>query len=213
MIPMKQHILIAAMGEEVESIFPIIRAFPTEKIVLIANHQNWKDAQDLKEQLSVFRIPIKVNQVDMYSIDEIFKVIKNITQYEKDKELLINVTAGDKITSCFTLCAAYVYGLNAVAVMGEEVIMLPIMKFSYYKTISDPKRKILRVLFEKGKYTTLDELRNETSMSPPLLSYHLNGTADVDGLKQLGLVESREPRKNIEIQLSDLGKMLMAGYL
>lgn len=209
---MTQHVLVAPVGEEIESIFPILRAFPTEKIILIANDQTWKDAQGLKEELKIFRIPVEIAQVNVYSIDEIFRIIKNITELEKGKDILINVAAGDKITSCFTLCAAYVYGISAVAVMEENVIMLPIMKFSYYKTISDPKLKILRVLSEKGSYTTLEELRKKTSMSPPLLSYHLNGTADVEGLKQMGLVEAREPRKKVEIQLSELGKMLMAGY-
>ena len=103
--------------------------------------------------MNFYKVMIKTNmqyhknQLN-YSIDEIFKVIKDITQFENNKDIIINVASGDKITSCFTLCAAYVYGLTAVAVMGEDVIMLPIMKFSYYKTISDPKLKILRVIID-----------------------------------------------------------------
>lgn len=210
---MKQYTLIAPVGEEMETIFPIVRTFPTEEIILIASDKTWKDAQEFKEKLRIFRIPLDIAKVKYYSIDEIFQVIKSITEFEKEKDLLINVASGDKVTSCFTLCAAYVYGIRAVAVMGENVIVLPVLKFSYYKTISEPKLKILKALHEKGRYTTLEELRAETKMSPPLLSYHLNGTADMEGLKQMELVETRGDRKKVEIELSALGKLLIAGYL
>lgn len=210
---MKQHVLIAPVGEDMETIFPILRTFPTKKVILIASDNTWKDAHKFKDELKIFRIPIEITKVDSYSIDDIFKIIKSIKMFEKEKDVIINVASADKVTSCFTLCAAYVYGMSAVAVKDEKVIMLPIMKFSYYKTISEPKLKILRILYERGNYTTLEELRVETNMSPPLLSYHLNGTTDVEGLKQLELVETRDERKNVAIKLSELGKMLIAGYL
>ena len=68
-------------------------------------------------------------------------------------------------------------------------------------------------MYEKGNYITLEELREKIKMSPPLLSYHLNGTADVEGLKQMDLIEAREQKKKVEIKLSKLGEILMAGYL
>ncbi|MFQ6127137.1 MAG: DUF6293 family protein [Candidatus Heimdallarchaeota archaeon] len=210
---MKQHVLIAPVGKEMETIFPILRTFPTKKIILIASDNTWKEANEFKDELKIFRIPIEITKVESYSIDDIFKIIKNIMKFEKGKDALINVASADKVTSCFTLCAAYVYGISAVAVMGEKVMLLPIMKFSYYKTISEPKLKILSILHKKESYMTIEELRAETNMSRPLLSYHLNGTTEVEGLKQLELVETRDERKNVMVKLSELGKMLIAGYL
>jgi len=70
---MKQHILIAPVGEEMETLFPILRTFPTEKIILIANNKTWKQAHDFKETLKVFRIPVGINKVETYSIDELFQ--------------------------------------------------------------------------------------------------------------------------------------------
>jgi DNA-binding transcriptional ArsR family regulator len=210
---MKQHILIAPVGDEMETLFPILRTFPTEKIILIANENTWKQAHDFKETLKIFRIPVEVNKVETYSIDELFQSIRNIIDYENEKNVIINVASADKVTSCFALCAAYAYGLSAVAVMNEQVMMLPIMKFSYYKTLSEPKLKILTAAYEKGNYIALEELREKTKMSPPLLSYHLNGTPEVEGLKQMELIETREQRKKVEVKLSTLGEILMAGYL
>jgi DNA-binding transcriptional ArsR family regulator len=210
---MKQHILIAPVGDEMETLFPILRTFPTEKIILIANENTWKQAHDFKETLKIFRIPVEVNKVETYSIDELFQSIRNIIDYENEKNVIINVASADKVTSCFALCAAYVYGLSAVAVMNEQVMMLPIMKFSYYKTLSEPKLKILTAAYEKGNYIALDELRENTKVSPPWLSYHLNGTPEVEGLKQMELIETREQRKKVEVKLSTLGEILMAGYL
>jgi len=142
-----------------------------------------------------------------------YSSLRNIIDFENIKDVIINVASADKVTSCFALCAAYVYGVSAVAVMNEQVMMLPIMKFSYYKTLSEPKLKILTAAYEKGSYITLEELREITKMSPPLLSYHLNGTAEVEGLKQMDLIEAREQRKKVEVKLSTLGEILMAGYL
>gem|GEM_PF-4392016 len=50
-------------------------------------------------------------------------------------------------------------------------------------------------------------------MSPPLLSYHINGSREVEGLVQMELIETFEKRKKVEVKLSELGRMLMSGYL
>lgn len=210
---MEHRVTIAPMGEEMDTLFPVLRTFPTEKIVLIASDDTLKDASKFKEKLEVFRIPVEIVNVEEFTIDEIFKIIKKVANSEKDKEVLINVASGDKVTSCFTLCAAYVYGMKAVAVMGENVVLLPIMKFSYEKTISDSKLKILRSLCRGKGTSSFGDLESEISMSPPLLSYHLNGTAQSDGLKQMGLVETQEAGKKVTLELTSLGRMLMSGYL
>ena len=113
-----------------------------------------------------------------------------------------------------TLCAAYVYGITAVAVMGENVMMLPIVRLSYYKAISPRKLKVLELLFKKRNCcASLEQMANELNMSLPLVSYHINGNQKVDGLKQMGLITTVESRKKTEVTLNSLGEMLMMGYI
>lgn len=211
---MKNYLLIAPMGENIETVFLVVRTFPTEKIVLISDKEDLKHANEFRKNLGIFKIPIKIAEVKNYSIDELFKIIKLFADSGEDREILINVASGNKVTACFTLCAAYVHGIKAVAVIKDSVILLPIMKFSYYKILSNKKLKILKLLYEKEDCcASLEELSREVKMSLPLISYHINGSRRVAGLKQMGLVETIEIGKRVMIKLSNLGKILMAGYL
>ncbi|MHA1989122.1 MAG: winged helix-turn-helix domain-containing protein, partial [Promethearchaeota archaeon] len=142
-------------------------------------------------------------------------ILKTVSESIKDKDkIIINVTSGNKVTSCLTLCAAYVYGITAVAVMGDDVMMFPIVRLSYYKAISPRKLKIMELLYKKKNCCeSLEQLANELSMSLPLVSYHINGNQKVDGLKQMGLIDTEESRKRTEVTLNSLGEMLMMGYI
>ena len=50
-------------------------------------------------------------------------------------------------------------------------------------------------------------------MSLPLISYHINGTVKTNGLKELGLIGTVEKKGKIELQLSEMGKLLIKGYI
>ncbi|MBI4155584.1 hypothetical protein HY498_05905 [Candidatus Woesearchaeota archaeon] len=50
-------------------------------------------------------------------------------------------------------------------------------------------------------------------MSMPLLSYHINGILKSEGLKQLGLIDVKEGKGSLVIELNTLGKLLVKGYI
>jgi hypothetical protein len=56
-------------------------------------------------------------------------------------------------------------------------------------------------------------MANELHLSLPLVSYHINGNQKVDGLKQMGLIDTVEGRKRTEVTLNSLGEMLMMRYI
>ncbi|MEK6826293.1 MAG: ABC transporter substrate-binding protein, partial [Nanoarchaeota archaeon] len=155
------------------------------------------------------------------TVDDIiytFEAISDIKKSEKDKPLLINVSTGDRDTRCAATSAAFVNGIRAFAVEGNEAMLLPILKFSYYKMLTDKKLDILRVLYENKDNedrccASLDELGKRTNMSLPLISYHINGTMKSEGLKELGLVETVEKKGKMEISLSMMGRLLIKGYI
>lgn len=210
---MKKNNLVALVGEGIDTIFQMIRAFPIEQVTLLSTEDKLQEAKDFEKKLTTFKVPSKIIKLQKYSIDEIFRIVKTLNESEKDREIIINVSSGDKLTSCLALSAAFVNGIKAVGVMNDQLVMMPIMKFSYYKSLSDQKLKILKILYENKKCcASLEQLSKVTKMSLPLISYHMNGSHKVEGLKQMGLVELSENRKNIAVTLSELGRMLMSGY-
>jgi DNA-binding transcriptional ArsR family regulator len=146
--------------------------------------------------------------------EDTFRVVNGIKKANEDKDILINVSTGDKITRCAMTSASFVNGLKAFSVMNGAISMLPVLKFSYYKLITDRKMKILETLFKEPKCcASLEELSKKCNMSLPLVSYHVNGNPKSEGLKEMGLVETTEKGGRVAIRLSLMGNILMKGYV
>ncbi len=200
-----------------ESLFVGIKEFPTEKIILIAPDNKKKEAESIKKDLAKFRIPTHIVYIEGITEVEIwentFKAISEIRSAEKNKEILVNVATGDRVTRCAATSAAFVNGFKAFATSGEEAMMLPVMKFSYYKMIPDKKMDILKILHDKDCCSSLEELSKKTGMSLPLISYHINGNLKSDGLKTMGLVDTKEEKGRVSVDLSSMGRMIVKGYV
>ena len=50
-------------------------------------------------------------------------------------------------------------------------------------------------------------------MSAPLISYHINGNLKSKGLKEMGLIETKEEKGRLYLKLSTLGKLLVRGQV
>lgn len=207
-----QYTVIAPFGESLDPLYVGIREFPTRKIILLATGDQMKAVESAKGELERFKIPIEIKEIKSKTLDEIFRAVKEIKGIEGEESLLINVATGDKLSACLTLSAAFVNGLKAIWALGEESGMFPILRFSYYKLISDKKLDILNTLLNKSPRTA-DELAEALDMSLPLLSYHLNGSAKTEGLKAMGLVETDDKKGRMEIGLTELGKLLIKGHV
>lgn len=206
------YVVIAPVGDNVDALFVGLKEFPTERVVLIAPPSKVKDALRVKKDLERFKIPATIEEVTGNLMEAMFEVIARIKQIEVSREILVNVATGDRVSTCAALSAAFVNGLKAFGVEQDKVMLLPILKFSYYKMLTDRKLGILRLLHSKGS-KTLEELSRDTKMSPPLVSYHINGNRKAEGLKQLGLVEAAEGKGESVMQLTMLGRLLVKGYI
>jgi hypothetical protein len=89
---------------------------------------------------------------------------------------------------------------------------LRILKLSYKEIISDAKIKILQALDRAGgSVESLDDLTRQCEFGKPLLSYHVQGSAESKGLVHLGLVDvERQERGRTKNTLNTLGKMLIS---
>jgi DNA-binding transcriptional ArsR family regulator len=106
-----------------------------------------------------------------------------------------------------------VNGIRAYGVENERIVLLPVLKFSYYKLITDKKMGILKLLSGKDCCKSLEELSKKMGMSLPLVSYHINGNLKSEGLRDLGLVETLEVKGKLHIQLSTMGDLLVKGFV
>lgn len=211
-----KYIVVAPMGDNMDALFVGLREFPTEKIILVSSEKRRDEAEKTIKELGKFKVPTHLIMIDGVTEVQIwegtFKAISEIRNSEKD-EVLVNVATGDRTTRCAATSAAFVNGLKAFATSGEEVMMLPVMKFSYYKIIPDKKMELLKILHEQDCCSSLEELSKKSGMSLPLISYHINGNLKSEGLKTMGLVETREEKGKIAIDLSPLGRMIVKGYI
>ncbi len=206
--------MIAPVGPYLDALYLGIRDFPTEKVYLIAGPESLKEAITARESLEKFKIPAEILQIRGNLWEETFEIIAKIKERVKEREVIVNVATGDRDMRCAATSAAFVNGLKAISVMGEETMLLPVLKFSYYRLLSDRKMDILRTLYiEKDCCASLEEMSNKMKMSLPLLSYHINGTMKTEGLKQQGLVETTEEKGRVKVTLTTLGKLLVKGYV
>ncbi len=210
---MDKNIIIAPVGDNMDALFIGLREFPTEKVILLTPPERVKEAERAMQDLDRFKIPAKIMEIKGNLWEEMFRKIAEIREAEKDKNILVNTATGDRMTTCAATSAAFVNGIKAFSVDNGMIMLLPVLKFSYYKMLTEKKMGILKMLSKPDCCMSLEELSKRTKMSLPLISYHINGNLKSEGLKKMGLAETNEKKGRIEIKLSTLGRMLIKGYV
>ncbi len=207
---------IATFGEMQDAIVAGIRNFPIHKLVLLCYEDEKPKADEFANRLrSTLGIPISLltvsrNNVIRDVLERIAEVIKN--ESEKFEQILMNVSAGDKMMGCAALSAAFVNGIKAFGMDNTGCpMLLPVLKLSYNEVISDAKIGILKAIDKAGgSVESLEQLSQLSHFGKPLLSYHVQGARDSKGLADLGLVEvDRVERGKINVKLTTLGKLLI----
>lgn len=211
---MQKKIVLAPVGDNMDALYVGLRDFPASKVILLNPDNQNKKADRASKELKKFGIPVKIVDIEGDPWEGIFEKVSKLSANEKGNEVIVNTSSGDRNMQCAMTSAAFVNGLKAFAVMDNETMLLPILKFSYYKILTDKKLDILKVLHkDKTCCKSLEELSKKIKMSPPLVSYHINGTLKSEGLKTLGLIDVTEKNGKIALGISTLGRLLMKGYV
>jgi DNA-binding transcriptional ArsR family regulator len=209
-----KYVLVAPVGDNIDTLYLGVREFQIERIVLITPVELMTQSKVIKKDLEKFKIPVDIREIEKNGWEDMFSELSQIKEIYVGKEILIQVSTGDRDTQCAATSAAFVNGFKAFSVVDDEIMLLPVLKFSYYKLLTDRKLKILNSLRNKKECcSSLEELSKKISMSLPLISYHVNGTLKSEGLKQLGLVEVMNKKGKVDISLTTLGKMLVKGHV
>jgi len=204
--------IVAPVGDNLKALFIGMKEFPTERVILISPEENMKEARKLARKLDEFTIKTDIKEVEGNLMEFMFKTIGELCSIYDPDDIIVNVATGDRMSTCAALSAAYANGLKAFGVSDNKCMLLPIMKLSYYNELSENKLKILKEM-NPYDYISLKELSQNLNMSMSLLSYHINGNYKHKGLKEFRLVEVQEKNKNILLRLSDMGNLLLKGYI
>jgi len=210
---MEKNIIIAPVGDSPEALFIGIRDYPTERVILLSPPYNIDRSEKIKNDLERFHIPTRIMEIKGDIWEGMFQKISEIKELEKGKNLIVNASTGDRNMQCAATSAAFVNGLKAFAVMDNETMLLPVMKFSYYSILTDKKMSILKVLDTENCCSSLEELSRKAKMSLPLISYHIHGNRKSEGLKGLGLIDINNKSNKVDVKLSMLGRLLLKGYV
>ncbi len=205
---------IVPLGEDIKPIMVGVRKFPISGFALLHEEGEKLDAIKVKLQLEVIGVPITLHEYGGNPMMGIMSVINRIVQKQEPlsyDELLINVGAADKHVACAAISAAFVNGIRAIHVMDEKMVPLPVLRFSYRELVSEAKLNILQSL-ANGAVGSLTELSSQTGIDNSLLSYHLRGGKDGQGLEELGFVSiDRGSQGRLLIELTHMGQMLLIG--
>ncbi len=213
----KHTLQIATLGSDSDPVLVGIRALPVHKLYLIHLESDKEIAQKLRTDLSsVLKVEVEIHSIPNNDIlTHVLEGVAGILSKEKENfdDIIFNVSSGEKLLGCAALSAAFVNGLKAFAVVNGEPLLLPVLKFSYNRLVSQTKLDILKALQKKGgEVESLEELRELTGYGKPLLSYHIQGAEDSQGLVDLGLVEVRRgDRGKSVVQATTLGRLLTLG--
>lgn len=206
------YTVIAPVGDNLKALFVGMKEFPTQKVILVTPLTKISEAKDVQEKLKEFTIDSEIKEIKGNIFEETFRIFGEVCSLYNNDDIVVNVSTGDKITTCASLSAAYANGLKTFGVMDGKTMLFPIMKLSYYNELSDNKMKILHSLC-LDNWISLKDLSNNLKMSISLVSYHINGNYKYKGMKELRLIEVKEYNNTLQIKLSEMGNLLLKGYI
>lgn len=214
---MRKKIIVAPINSESEGemLYPLVREFPTERMMLLTSPDGIVKAEDFQKELGRLGIPVSIVRVPPSGNpwEDYFTMVSEVLDGQEKDDIVINISSADRISQCALTNAAHVNGMRAVAIINNEVMMLPILKLSYSNMLSPKKVRILKELHKSGCRNSLEELSRSAGMSLQLLSYHINGSKKSKGLSELELVDTKEEKGRTRVCLSTMGRLFMKGFL
>ena len=206
---------IAVIGPDRDAsdvLYQGLNKFPAEKIYLLCEQKNFDKTKGVEQELKKFHTATEILLTTPTSFQQMFKVVGQIKEGNPKSQVIVHVDT-DYASSCVALSASFVNGVQAIGILEGKLIAYPIMRFSYYTALSDKKKELLKKIYEKKQFNSLEELSKDTNMSLPLTTYHVRGNKKAEGLEQLGLVETTRIQGRISFKLSQLGILIAEGLV
>jgi DNA-binding transcriptional ArsR family regulator len=206
---------VVFLGGIEDAVFVGLRNFPAHKVTLVTLDESLNQANQLASRLTdSLRLAVEIVKVPDANIRTILETVRQIRRREAElfQDFIINIGSANKHLTCAGVTAAFVLGIKAFDVIDDQPLNLPIMRLAYTQAISEPKMKILCAIQQfGGEVESLEKLSVLSNYGKPLLSYHIRGSEDSQGLEDLGLVDvERGKRGRLRVRLTGLGRTLLS---
>lgn len=206
---------MAILGDNEEAVFVGLRNFPAHKLVLITTTDSNAQAKQLAGKLTdTLRLAVEIVPIPDSTVQTMLDAVGELVRKETEgfQDFLINVGSASKHLTCAGVTAGFIHGIRTFDVIGDRAEVLPVMKYGYTQTVTEPKLEILRAIERSGgDVESLEKLSALANYGKPLLSYHIRGSRDSKGLEGLGLVEiERGKRGRLRVKLTPLGRTLLS---
>ncbi len=215
------QIIAFSEGQSYDGIRAGIRQLPVDKIVIL--HEETRDSliESVQTPFGIFtkqlsdtlRIEIEDLKIESPDLNDVLNAVKSVL---KDNEgtytdFIMNVSAASKLLSCTAISSGFIFGIQTFYIDQGKVKKFPMLKLGYHKLLSETKLGILSGLARAGgKVNSLESLSDLTGIEKSLLSKHINGSVDSQGLIELGLVEvNRYSRGRLQIEITALGNIVL----
>ncbi|MHA2065105.1 MAG: HFX_2341 family transcriptional regulator domain-containing protein [Candidatus Thorarchaeota archaeon] len=207
---------IATVGEDTDTVLIGLRNIPAHRLDLLCLKQDRESVGEFAQELErTLKIEVEVHLITEKIVESVLENVALLLKQHRNEfdDVVLNVAGGDKTLTCAAVSAAYFNGVKAFHLMGDVPVLLPVLKVSYSKVISDAKLKILQKIHSAGGgVKSLKELSEISGYGKPLLSYHINGDDESRGLTDLGLVEVEHKRRGrLQIVLTMVGRAMVLG--
>lgn len=214
-MPPPKTLQIAVVGGSEDAILVGLRNFPAHKLAILSPNDNMTRANELATRLKeTLKLNVDVIELKEASISAMLEAVTQLVRIESQnfQDFLINVGSASKHLTSAGLAAAFVRGIKAFDVIGDQPAVLPVMKFSYAQAVTEPKMEILHAIDQAGgDVESLEKLSSLSNFGKPLLSYHIRGSEEGGGLEELGLVEiERGKRGRLRVKLTPLGRTVIS---
>lgn len=206
---------VAVVGEDEDSILHAVRELGADEVVLIGTPDQREESGKLTSVLKPLGLETDWRAIEGDRLLGTIQLVQKIAREHEDRkeDVIVNLAAADKSGACAALSAAFVAGVKAIDKPGDEIVFLPVLRFSYDEVVSEAKLSLLQALDDMGgEVSKLRDLADEAGIQDSLASYHIRGGRDGKGLTELGLVEvDRGKRGALTIRLTSMGQLLARG--
>lgn len=208
------HTMIAPVGEHTDALFVGMKEFSIDRVVLLMPEGEEEHEETARSDLEKYKIPVDTHELNGDIWESMFEAVGSIKERVDQDDIIINASTGGGVTNCVAISAAFVNGLKCIAVKDDTPITLPILKFSYFKALTERKMELLELIYDDYDCcSSLEQLSQKSGLSMPLISYHINGNLKSDGLIDLGLVETDKEGGSTSVSLTTLGRLLVKGQV
>jgi hypothetical protein len=191
-----------------------------------------KEAQDVQARLKAIGFgEVFLKEIDAFDMSSVVDTIMEIAEQEKGNQIFINITGGTNLMAGAACAASFFLGANAYYVLDEkklprgtplkdQIVELPVPNIPYFQTLGEMQRNILGKLWSLGGKASGAQLREEMSISPQKLKYHIWELAkkrlisvrrgwEEKTMKEGESITKTDTRK-LAIELTNSGKLMLS---